>query len=93
MATLKLYQLYDNVAMQVAGPIISGTRDEAVIRQFTDVLARPETLPGQFPEDFALMHIGEQNQDTAEIIPRDPEIIYTGRVWLRLQQQKPELTP
>lgn len=91
MSSLRLYQMYDSVAMQVTGPIIAATRDEAVIRQFTDVLARPETLPGQYPEDFSIMFIGEQNQDTAEIKPRDPQFIYTGRVWLRLQQQKADV--
>lgn len=85
MATLKLYQMYDNVAMLVAGPIIAGNRDEAVIRQFTDVLARPDTQPGQYPNDFSLLQIGEQNQDTGELTAMEPRIIYTGRVWLRLK--------
>lgn len=85
MSKLKLYQMFDTVSMTVFGPIIHGSRDEAVVRQFTDILNRPETLPGQYPKDFVLMHIGEQNQETGEIEPVDPQTIYTGRVWLRLK--------
>lgn len=88
MSTVKLYQMYDSVSMQTAGPILADTRAESATRMFTDVLKRPETLPGQYPEDFALMHIGEQNTETGEITPCDPEIIYTGRVWKQLQQEK-----
>lgn len=88
MASLKLYQMYDHVAMEVIGTIIAANRDEVVIRQFCEVLARPETLPGQYPEDFALMVIGEQNRDTGELTATDPQIVYTGRVWLRLKDLK-----
>lgn len=77
--------MYDTVSMQVFGLIIPANRDEAVIRQFTEVLERPETLPAQYPEDFSLIQIGEQNQDTGELTPIEPRIIYTGRVWLRLK--------
>lgn len=93
MSTVKLYQMYDTVSMQTAGPILADTRDESATRMFTDVLNRAETLPGQYPDDFCLMHIGEQNTDTGEISPCDPQVIFTGRVWKQLQQKKAELTP
>lgn len=81
MSIVKLYQMYDSVSMQTAGPILADSRDESATRMFTDVLKRPETLPGQYPDDFSLMHIGEQNTDTAEITPCKPQVIYTGRLW------------
>lgn len=88
MAHLRLYQIYDTIAMQVTGVIMAANRDEVVIRHFTELLANTDSTPGKYPEDFSLLVIGEQNQDTGELKPTDPQIIYTGRVWLRLQQLK-----
>lgn len=85
MHTLKLFQMYDSNAMQVSGPLIKANRAEPVIRAFTDVLENKDTDPGRYPEDFSLLEVGEQNQDTGEIIPCDPKTIYTGRVWLRIK--------
>lgn len=87
MAHLKLFQVYDNVAMTVAGIIMASTRAEAVIRNFTELLENKDTQPGKYPEDYSLIELGEQNQDTGELIPCDPKIVYTGRVWLRLKER------
>lgn len=82
MATLKLFQMFDNVARQVTGPIAAANREEPIIRAFTDALSNPQSDPGKYPDDFSLIHMGEQNQDTGEITPCEVQTIYSGRAWL-----------
>lgn len=84
---VKLFQIFDTTAMQVGGPIMAAARAEAVIREFREVLASPNTTPGKYPEDFVLLEIGEQNISTGELTPCDPKTIDTGRVWLRMKER------
>lgn len=95
MANLKMFQIYDNVAMTVVGMIMLSTRAEAIIRTFTEELSKgQESQIGKYPEDYSLLELGEQDQDTGEITPyADPKIVYTGRVWLRLQQRDKPANP
>lgn len=81
----KLFQIHDQTAMQVGGPIMAASRAEAVIRQFAELLADKTSLPGKYPEDFILLELGEQDLTSGEITPCDPKTIYTGRVFLRQQ--------
>lgn len=88
MAKTRLYQLFDTKAHSAAGPIMAAKRDAVVIREFHQVLGTPNTLPGMHPEDFQLMHIGEQDEETLRIEPLTTILVVaTGSGWLEQQQR------
>lgn len=82
MSKTRLYQMYDLTAEAAAGPIVSEKRDGPAIRAFTAVLADSKTLPGQYPEHFALMYLGDQEEQTQQITSVIPVPILTGAAWL-----------
>lgn len=82
MSKTRLYQMYDLTAEAAAGPIVAEKRDGPAIRAFTAVLADPKTLPGQYPEQFALLLLGEQDDQTSQIAAITPIPILTGAAWL-----------
>lgn len=87
MAAKCLYQLYDRLAGHVAGPVIPEVRDAAAIRAFHEVLSSNQTLPGQYPNDFELLCVGEQDDATAVIVAySEPRIVVTGRDWVESQK-------
>lgn len=86
MSKINLYIIYDHVALQTRGVMIPSNRDEHVIRQFSEVLAQPDTDLGKYPNDFSLLHVGEQEQDTGVLTPCEPRTVFTGRIWKRLQE-------
>lgn len=83
MAAKCLYQLFDVRAGCIAGPVIPEVRDAAAVRSFESVLASSESLPGQYPADFQLLCVGEQDDSTATIMAySEPRIVATGAQWL-----------
>lgn len=100
MRLTNLYQMYDNEAQAVAGPIIIEKRDAPAIRAFHGVLGNDKTLPGQYPEHFELRLIGQQDEETGHLhlhssCPNcgqtgEQEIasgtIATGKAWVATQQ-------
>lgn len=90
MRLTNLYQMYDTLAQSVAGPIIIEKRDAPAIRAFHSVLANKDTLPGQYPDNFELRHVGVQDEETAQLTVVNPATIATGSAWaeqLRKQQE------
>lgn len=82
MKSCCLYQLYDTAAESVAGPIMLSVRDASAVRNFHEVLQRRETLPGQHPDDFQLICVGEQDEETGRIVAYEsPRVVATGRAW------------
>lgn len=81
MAKTKLYQLYDNEAETVVGPIAADLRHPSAIRNFYEVLGDPTTYPSKYPQHFDLRHIGVQETTTGEITPCKPEVIARGSTW------------
>lgn len=92
MARIRLYQMYDKQAGIVSGPILAVNRDAAAIRAFNDVLAQKDSDPGRYPEDFELLLIGEQDQESGAIVAWNPsghqEVIATGAEWLAAQERQ-----
>lgn len=77
----KLYVMYDNNAETTIGYIWQHPNDGAALREFYDILNNKETLPGQHPEDFDLLLIG--NLDLVEAtITSDSQRVARGRDWL-----------
>lgn len=68
MRTIALYALLDLTARQTGGPIMAFNHDAAAIRAFHDTLQNKDILPGKYPEQFDLIKIGHQDEDTGGII-------------------------
>lgn len=93
MNTTRLYQIYDLKAEKAAGPIMSQGRDGPAIRSFLAILGQPDTLPGQYPQDFELRYLGTQDEETGVIAAAlPPQVVATGAGWLETQRprDKPE---
>lgn len=90
MSKTRLYQMYDLTAQAAAGPIILERRDGPAIRSFTAVLADKTTTPGQYPDQFELRLLGEQNDETSMIDPCIPQAIITGSAIVADMRQAPD---
>lgn len=86
MRTTNLYQIYDLTAEAVVGPIMLEKALGAAIRSFNSVLGNKQTFPGQYPEQFTLLLLGVQDEETAEITGNAPCVVATGRQWLETQK-------
>lgn len=87
MAKAKLFQLFDLNAGLVGGPIMIERHAGPAIRAFHHLLANSkDSTPGQYPDDFQLIHIGEQDDETGEITARPPEVVATGKAWREGQE-------
>ena len=73
---MNLYSVYDRRAMEYTPPMAMPT-DAHAVRSFTQEVNRADTGNNlnQFPEDFAMMKIGEFNQDTGAITPHAPTLV------------------
>lgn len=101
----RLYQLYDNKAQHVAGPILIFPREAAAIREFHRLLSTEGTQAAQYPGDFDLLEIGTLDEETGMIrgmytgdengIMKQviPEPIATGRGWLESQNHRSSDVP
>lgn len=93
----KLFQFYDRTAESVTGPIITSHREGPAIREFHSVLANKNQGPGQYPDQFDLIQIGEQDTDTGIIKPvirndkATTEVVATGKRWREEQETQREL--
>lgn len=92
MRTTNLYQIYDRNAEMVVGPIMNIKGHGPAIRNFHDALATPETTLNKHPEDYDLIQLCQQNEETGEIIFEEggvwPKSIAMGAAWLAEQQEK-----
>jgi len=79
--------MYDTTAGAVAGPILAEKKPGPAIRMFHGVLAQKDTLPGQYPEQFHLLQVGTQDEESATITTTTPEVIATGSAWKESQQK------
>lgn len=85
--TTNLYQIFDLTAEAVVGPILLEKALGAAIRSFNSVLGNKQTFPGQYPEQFILIFLGIQDEETGAITA-DPGlcVVATGRQWLETQK-------
>lgn len=72
-----VYAIRDNVAGFFGGPIINHS-DEMAIREFKYTMSRSEGIERDFVGDFSLYRIGSYDNNTAEITPELPTIIFKG---------------
>lgn len=82
MPEKQLYQLYDRKAQLTAGPIMAAHRAAPIVRAFHELLGDKTSEPGKYPEDFDILHIGSQDEETGKITPIEkPEAIAMGSQW------------
>lgn len=95
MRIINLYQLWDITARTTAGPIMAFRHDAAAIRAFQDTLNADGILPNKYPEQFNLIRIGAQDEDTAMLILQNKEgeyeaevtVVATGREYKELKEK------
>lgn len=88
MRITKLFQIYDNVANTVVGPIISAPHQASAIRNFTDLLNDPKTTLASHPDDYKLLCIGEQDEETGIIVTWTTTDVATGTQWRIMNDQR-----
>lgn len=93
MPSQQLYQVYDNVAQRSMGPIIAAYAAAAAIRSFTDAMKDERTTLAQHPEDFDLLHLGEQDEHTGTILGVTPTIVLAGSTWAVMNSGASPRTP
>lgn len=90
MRTTNLYQIFDRNAETVVGPVLSFKGHGPAVRMFTDALKDEKTTLAQHPEDYDLIQIAQQNEETGEVIFEDggvwPKSILMGSAWLAQQE-------
>lgn len=81
--TTNLYQVRDNVAEAVMGPILTAKIDAAAIRIFHTAMADEKGGLSQHPQDYDLLYLGFQTEESGQIhaLP-EPKVIATGRAWI-----------
>lgn len=89
MRITTLYQVYDCVAQMVHGPILAQSNERAAVRMFTDALMNDKTSLGQHPEDYDLMEVGTQDEETGIITAAAaPRAILQGAQWKRTAEAR-----
>lgn len=87
MRNVELYQIRDLVGQTVVGPIITVKHQGAAVRHFTDLLKDKNTIIASHPDDYELVCLGYQNEETGAIDPIDkPTAVLTGTQWVYMQQ-------
>lgn len=77
MRLVSIYQLYDEKAQTVIGPIYTSPNPVAVARELRAVVNDGQSLLAKHPEDFNLIRLGGQDTDTGLIAPLDtPELVF-----------------
>ena len=82
MRLTNLYQIYDLKAEAISGPILSCSKDAVAIRHFHDLLGDKRTSVAQYPDDFQLLYLGYQDEETGIIDPvKTLTVVASGREW------------
>lgn len=75
MQTLKIFSIYDKKAVAYNQPYFFPQTGQA-LRAFADLVNDNTSPLCRHPEDFALFHIGEYNDNTGVITPVTPNPIH-----------------
>lgn len=82
MRTLNLYQIRDLVSHTMLGEIMATYHEAAAIRSFTDILKNPKSILHSHPDDYDLIFLGYQDEESGTLDPlTTPQIILTGKAW------------
>lgn len=80
MARRLLFQVRDNVAQCVTGPIFGEAREAAAVRAFTDLVNGQAGVIAEHPADYDLLLVGVQDDESGVIdAGRGVELIVSGK--------------
>jgi hypothetical protein len=82
--------IYDTLAMEIAGPLMTYPAEPPAIRMFGDVASHPESQVGKHITDYQLVRLGYLEEDCT--ITPDRAIIITGAQWKMAQMTTPTET-
>lgn len=74
---LKIYTVFDNAVKAFLQPFFARSHGEA-IRNFTDAVNDPKTSLNAHPHDYSLWHIGDFDDNSANIVANPPERLLSG---------------
>lgn len=75
MPTLKIYAIRDTKINAYARPFF--LQNESILeRSIQDALSDPEQTITKHPEDFAVFHLGEYEEETGKITAIPPEHLF-----------------
>ncbi|WNK13190.1 MAG: nonstructural protein [Microvirus sp.] len=77
-----LYAVRDIVAQTIIGGIIMEPADAPAIRAFYDALRTKGSLLAEHPADFTLLHLGNIDLATGELMYTNTTVVATGTGWL-----------
>lgn len=84
-----LYQVYDEIAEMVMGPILPYKAEGPAVRDFYNLVPDKNNAIGRNPSDYRLVMIGEQIEQTGKIIPYDePRTVARGRDWRNVMEAR-----
>lgn len=72
---MQIFAIYDHVARTYTTPFFQHNKEMA-IRAFGNMTSNDQTQYGQNPEDYTLWHIGEYDDETADITPMKDNLIH-----------------
>ena len=72
-----MFSVFDSKAAVFGTPFFM-QREAAAIRAFSDLANDPQTMVGKHPEDFALFHVGDFDDDTAGFNSVKPRNLVTA---------------
>ena len=78
MRKLQLWAVIDTRAKTIVGPVVHDHSAVPLIRQITEAVNKPGTLIANSPEDFAIYHLGEIDEETGEIEAAQPALLTTA---------------
>lgn len=74
---IKMFSIYDVKSEIHHPPHYCHTTGHA-IRHFTTLFSQQETTFAKFPEDFRVMEVGEFDDQTGKVTPKEPHLIAQG---------------
>lgn len=74
---INIYAVYDAKAEAFGKPIFFNKHGLAK-RSFYEAVQHPESEFQKYPHDYSIFHIGEYNEDTAELSAVPPKQLYTA---------------
>lgn len=73
----QLYSIFDSKSGIYAAPFVETNKGSA-IRAINELIARGDSTPAKYPEDFQLVHLGSYDEQSGQIVPQEGAIIVIG---------------
>lgn len=81
-----IYVLYDRAAENALRPFMIHKNDVVPLRETTDLANNPESVINRHAKDFELIHIGQVDCETLQLVPMQPRLVATALDLVRKDQ-------